>query len=87
MINATPLLVCDQTAESMLNTLARASCKLPEMARFVARGGLIRLGRYEVYAGAGWMLSDQAPVIPRRCNETGALVVHLGGRALVVSPT
>lgn len=70
----------------MLNTLAHAFRKSLEVARFLARGGLIRLGRYEVYAGCGAMLPDQAPVIPRRCHETGSVVVHLWGRALVVSP-
>ena len=86
MIGGAPLLVCDQSAESMLNTLARAICKLLEVALFLVRGGLIRLGRYEVYAGCGAMLPDQAPVMPRRYRETGSLVVRLGGGALVVSP-
>lgn len=86
MIGATPLLVRNRTDESMLNTLARASRKLSEVARFLARGGLIRLGRYEVYAGCGAMLPDQSPMIPRRCHETGSVVVRMGGRAVVVSP-
>lgn len=85
MIGSAPLLVCDKTADPMLNTLARAFCKLIEVAAFLIRGGLVRLWRYEVYVGAGWMLPDQAPVMPRRCLETGSLVVRLGGGALVVS--
>lgn len=71
----------------MLNKLAHAFRKVLEVAHFLAGGGLIRLGRYEVYAGCGTMLLDQAPVMPRRCHETGSLVVRLGASALVVSQT